>query len=384
MDFGALPPEINSGLMYAGPGSAPMLAAATAWEGLAAELRTAATGYGEAVAELADAGWQGPSATAMATAAAPYVEWMHSTAAQAEQAGMQATAAAAAHEAAFAATVPPAMIAANRSLLASLAASNVMGVNTPAIMTTEAHYAEMWAQDAAAMYAYAGSSAAASALSPLAIAPVTTNVAGLVGSAVTGLQGAVQNVAAQAVGTVAALPSALNSSASTLFGSLQSGLSNFAGLLGLPLSQGAGMATSGTATSGMGGTPAPGVVTPTRTPMEVPRPATPAPAPRTLPATPVRPEMHPRIIPPVEPRQAPVTAAMGQSTQVGGLSTPRSWGATDVPGPAVADPSAATPAAGAPMVARGIPAGQVLGMETRGYGAPELPRMTVLPRGVAG
>ncbi|MCV7075245.1 PPE family protein [Mycobacterium szulgai] len=382
MDFGALPPEINSGLMYAGPGSGPMLAAATAWEGLAAELRTAATGYGEAVAELADAGWQGPSATAMATAAAPYVDWMHSTAAQAEQAGMQASAAAAAHEAAFAATVPPAVIAANRSLLASLAASNVMGINTPAIMTTEAHYAEMWAQDAAAMYAYAGSSAAASALSPMAIAPVTTNAAGLVGSAVAGLQGAVQNAAAQAVSAVSALPSALNSSASTLFGSVQSGLSNFAGLLGMPLSQGAGMATSG-----MGGTQAPGVVTPMRAPMETPRPATPAPAPRTLPATPVRPEMHPRTIPAVEPRQAPVRAGMGQATPVGGLSAPSSWGTAATAGPAAADSgalsSAAAPAAASTM-ARGIPAGQVSGMEVRAYSAPELPRMTVLQRSVAG
>ncbi len=47
MDFGALPPEINSGRMYCGPGSGPMLAAAAAWDGgdlpvtSAAELATA-------------------------------------------------------------------------------------------------------------------------------------------------------------------------------------------------------------------------------------------------------------------------------------------------------------------------------------------------------
>ena len=34
MDFAILPPEINSGRMYAGPGSGPMLAAAAAWDGL--------------------------------------------------------------------------------------------------------------------------------------------------------------------------------------------------------------------------------------------------------------------------------------------------------------------------------------------------------------
>ena len=40
----------------------------------------------------------------------------------------------------------------------------LLGQNTPAIAATEAQYAEMWAQDAAAMYGYAGSSAAASQL----------------------------------------------------------------------------------------------------------------------------------------------------------------------------------------------------------------------------
>ena len=30
LDFGALPPEINSGRMYVGPGSGPMLAASAA------------------------------------------------------------------------------------------------------------------------------------------------------------------------------------------------------------------------------------------------------------------------------------------------------------------------------------------------------------------
>ena len=44
-DFGALPPEINSGRNYAGPGSAPLLAASTAWNALASELQTTAASY---------------------------------------------------------------------------------------------------------------------------------------------------------------------------------------------------------------------------------------------------------------------------------------------------------------------------------------------------
>jgi PPE-repeat protein len=63
-------------------------------------------------------------------------------------------------------TVPPPEIAANRSLLTVLVATNFLGINTPAIAATEAQYAEMWVQDAVAMYSYAGSSAAATALTP--------------------------------------------------------------------------------------------------------------------------------------------------------------------------------------------------------------------------
>jgi PPE-repeat protein len=166
MDFGMYPPEINSGRLYAGPGSGPMLAAAQAWGGVADELYTAATAYQSVVSELTSGSWSGPASTAMAAAASSYVTWLSSTAAQAEQTAAQAAAAATAYEGAFASTVPPPEIAANRSLLMALLATNFFGQNTPAIAATEAQYAEMWAQDAAAMYVYAGSSAAASALTP--------------------------------------------------------------------------------------------------------------------------------------------------------------------------------------------------------------------------
>jgi PPE-repeat protein len=103
---------------------------------------------------------------------------MSATGTQAEQVATQAKLAAGAYEAAFAATVPPPVIAANRSQLATLIATNILGQNTPAIAATEALYAEMWAQDAGAMYAYAGSSAAASQFAPFNQPPQTTNEAG--------------------------------------------------------------------------------------------------------------------------------------------------------------------------------------------------------------
>ncbi|HEX4171602.1 MAG TPA: PPE domain-containing protein, partial [Acetobacteraceae bacterium] len=120
-----------------------------------------------------------PASTSMAAAAATYSTWMNATATQAEETANQARAAAAAYEAAFAATVPPPVIAANRALLAMLVVTNFLGINTPAIMATEVHYAEMWAQDAAAMYGYAGSSAAAATVTPFTAPTQNTNPAGL-------------------------------------------------------------------------------------------------------------------------------------------------------------------------------------------------------------
>ncbi|WP_046317543.1 PPE family protein [Mycobacterium sp. UM_Kg1] len=178
MDFGALPPEVNSANMYAGPGSAPLLAAAANWAAMATELNYTATSYAAVIADLADSAWQGPSAAAMVAAAAPYAAWLKATATGAEETAMKATAAAGAYEAAYAATVPPPVIAANRALLASLVATNFLGQNAPAIAATEAQYGEMWAQDAAAMYAYAGSSAAASQLTPFSAPAETTNGTG--------------------------------------------------------------------------------------------------------------------------------------------------------------------------------------------------------------
>ncbi|OBI51638.1 hypothetical protein A5707_13700 [Mycobacterium kyorinense] len=183
MDFGALPPEINSGRMYAGPGAGPLLAAAVAWDELAAGLGSAASGYGSVVSELASQVWRGPTSISMSAAAAPYVAWLSATAIQAEQAAAQAKAAVAAYETAFAMTVPPPVIAANRAELLVLIATNFLGQNTPAIAANEAHYAEMWAQDATAMYGYAGSSAAAAKVNPFTQPPSTTKPAGVAGQA---------------------------------------------------------------------------------------------------------------------------------------------------------------------------------------------------------
>ena len=155
--FSLLPPEIISGLMYTGPGSGPLIEAATAWTGLAEELTTTATSVQSQVSGLGST-WQGGSSGAMAAAVSPYVTWLETTAGQAGQMAAQATAAAGLFETAHAATVPPPVIAANRALLLALIATNFFGQNTPAIAATEAQYEAMWAQDSAAAESYGAAS----------------------------------------------------------------------------------------------------------------------------------------------------------------------------------------------------------------------------------
>jgi PPE-repeat protein len=178
MLYAAFPPEFNSGRMYAGPGSGSMRAAAAAWEGLASEIQSTVSSYSSVIDGLTSGSWMGPSALNMAAAVTPYLAWMQGTAAQAAEAATQAAAAASAYETAFAAHVPPTEIAANRSQLAQLVATNVFGQNTPAIAATEIQYAEMWAQDALAMDSYTASSEAASKVTPFSAAPQITNAGG--------------------------------------------------------------------------------------------------------------------------------------------------------------------------------------------------------------
>ncbi|MDP7726140.1 PPE family protein [Mycobacterium sp. TY814] len=212
MSFAVRPPEITSALMYAGPGAAPMIAAAVAWDGLAAELQSTAASYGLIVDGLANESWTGPSAAAMAAAAAPYVAWMSATSAQAKAAADQAKAAVSAYETAFAAVVPPTEIAINRSQLALLVATNLFGQNTGAIAALEAQYGEMWAQDTAAMLAYTTSSAAAARLTPYTEPPQITNESGLAAQ-----QASVGQASGLAAGTAAATAAAAAPTAAPVF-----------------------------------------------------------------------------------------------------------------------------------------------------------------------
>jgi len=240
-DFAARPPEINSALIYSGAGAGPLMAASSAFNNLSSELSSNAASYESVISQLTGSEWQGPSSEAMAAAAQPYITWLGTTSGQLREAATQATASAAAYETAFSASIPPPVIAANRTALAALVATNILGQNTPAIAANEALYGEFWAQDAAAMYGYASASAAAATLSPLTPPAETTNPAGQ------GQQAAAVSSAVGSNGTTAtlnntlgSLQSAVGSAANPAAVSAQSLpvgglLSAVNGLLGVPI-----------------------------------------------------------------------------------------------------------------------------------------------------
>lgn len=161
MNYSVLPPEINSLRMFSGAGSAPMLDAAVAWDGLAAELSSAADSFSAVTSGLAGQAWQGPASAAMSAAAAPYSGWLSAAAARALGASAGAKAVVSAFEAARAATIHPLQVSANRNGFVRLVLSNFFGFNAPAIAAAEAQYEEMWAADVAAMVGYHGGVSAA-------------------------------------------------------------------------------------------------------------------------------------------------------------------------------------------------------------------------------
>ncbi|AGZ51623.1 PPE family protein [Mycobacterium kansasii] len=178
VDFARLPPEITSARLRSGAGAAPLRAAALAWKGLAHELSSHALAFGSTVSALVDDEWRGPASVSMAAAAEPYRKWISATADHARQTAVQADAAAAAYDDVLTQTVPPSIIRTNRARRIALSVTNLFGQHTPAIAVLEAQYADMWAQNATAMYSYAALSAEAATLTPFMWLRPITNPSG--------------------------------------------------------------------------------------------------------------------------------------------------------------------------------------------------------------
>lgn len=369
MDFVVLPPEINSARIYAGPGAGPMFVASAAWDALAAEVYSALASFTAAVSALA-VDWQGPASAAMSAASLPYSQWLSTTAAQAEITAAQAKAAAVAYESAFAATVPPPVIAANRALLMSLVATNILGQNTPAIMATEAHYLEMWAQDVAAMSGYAGAAAAATRLTPFTPPQQNTNQAGVAGQAASVAQaqasstaGNVQSVLSQ-VGSVMSGQGATTGDPLSMLNNLASPVSNGSSMLSsvasVGMSAGSSVPSLGSATQSLDGgalalTPAfTGALNPAGATLGSLTAGTPA---------------------------SSVTAGLGRAVSLGGLSAPPSWAATAPSvSPATASLASAGSSAATPAANGNLLSGLPLAGANRGTNMGMTPRFEVRPQ----
>lgn len=244
--YWGLTPETNAIRLTTGPGAAAMTSVVAGYQAAGVTHMQQGAQMLATAATTATGSWWGQGGTSMMAAAVPKSEWQIEAGAHAEKASGLIGAAAGAHSAAVAATIPYPVVVANRIREATLQATNIIGQNTPAIAEADVEYGEYWAQNATAMTGY--SSAAASIVSglsvplrpPLAAGNPAALAAGAASMGAQGVQTGVQasmqglstplQAAGQAVSSAA--PAAL--SAATSAGNGQSGVEGDVGPTGTP------------------------------------------------------------------------------------------------------------------------------------------------------
>ncbi|MDH6195709.1 PPE-repeat protein [Mycobacterium frederiksbergense] len=150
----ALPPEVNTARLMVGAGPAPMLQAATGWEGLTILLETQADELAGALSNLTSL-WSGTASERAVAATMPMIMWLRTMAMQAQKRALQASAQASSYTVALTTTPPIPEIEQNHVTNATLNATNFLGINTVPIGLNEMDYfVRMWNQAAGAMEAY--------------------------------------------------------------------------------------------------------------------------------------------------------------------------------------------------------------------------------------
>ena len=201
-------PEVTSALVRSGPGAESLIEASVAWQQLGSNLEESAASGAVAVSSLTGV-WQGPSALAMTQAVEPYLTWLRTTAQQSRQTASSALAAATAFNSVRAAVASVAQVTANRTRLAHLLATNMLGINLPAIAQTEHQYQVIWANNSAAMSRYQAASTQATAqLAQFSSPPSITNPTGLAAQAQAAPTSVASSSASSASRAVAAATSA--------------------------------------------------------------------------------------------------------------------------------------------------------------------------------
>ena len=194
-----MPPEVNTGRLIAGSGAEPYMQAAAGWQAVAADFTAAIAALRTQIA-LVSATWEGMASSQAQAAFEPYLAWMTSIVAMAEQRSVAAAAQAGSYGAAVAETPTLGEIGANHLTHAVLEATNFLGVNAIPIGVNEFEYlVVLWNRAAGAMDGYLAATGANTTFPPFSIAP---SVMAAPGAPESGL-------AAILAGTAAQLPASM-------------------------------------------------------------------------------------------------------------------------------------------------------------------------------
>lgn len=148
-----IPAEYISNIIYEGPGADSLFFASGQLRELAYSVETTAESLEDELDEL-DENWKGSSSDLMADAVERYLDWLTKHSRQILETAYVIDFLAYVYEETRHKVVPPATIANNREEVHRLIASNVAGVNTPAIAGLDAQYQQYRAQNIAVMNDY--------------------------------------------------------------------------------------------------------------------------------------------------------------------------------------------------------------------------------------
>ncbi|AMC87689.1 PPE family protein [Mycobacterium tuberculosis] len=148
-----IPAEYISNIIYEGPGADSLFFASGQLRELAYSVETTAESLEDELDEL-DENWKGSSSDLLADAVERYLQWLTKHSRQILETAYVIDFLAYVYEETRHKVVPPATIANNREEVHRLIASNVAGVNAPAIADLDAQYDQYRARNVAVMNAY--------------------------------------------------------------------------------------------------------------------------------------------------------------------------------------------------------------------------------------